>query len=133
MPRCSCADGGPSDGAGELLAGALPGGVGLGRGLAERAREPVRSGFLAVPVARRCNLTFRPASADPTRGWPCVREVVGVDPVGVVAGIAQKNYQRWKTVQEEIFRNFLSASHHEREEEEERAETSTRTPRSPRR
>ena len=62
-----------------------------------------------------------------------VREVVGVDPVGVVAGIAQKNYQRWKTVQEEIFRNFLSASHHEREEEEERAETSTRTPRSPRR
>lgn len=61
-----------------------------------------------------------------------VREVVGVDPVGVVAGIAQKNYQRWKTVQEEIFRNFLSASHHEREEEEQ-AQTTTRTPRSPRR
>jgi polyhydroxyalkanoate synthesis repressor PhaR len=61
-----------------------------------------------------------------------VREVVGVDPVGVVAGIAQKNYQRWKTVQEEIFRNFLSSSHHEREEEE-KAETSTRAPRSPRR
>lgn len=61
-----------------------------------------------------------------------VREVVGVDPVGVVAGIAQKNYQRWKAVQEEIFRNFLSSSHHEREEEEQ-AETSTRTPRSPRR
>lgn len=62
-----------------------------------------------------------------------VREVVGVDPVGVVAGIAQKNYQRWKAVQEEMFRNFLSSSHHEREEEEQPAETSTRTPRSPRR
>jgi polyhydroxyalkanoate synthesis repressor PhaR len=35
-----------------------------------------------------------------------VKEVVGVDPVGMVAGIAQKNYQRWKALQEEIFRNF---------------------------
>lgn len=35
-----------------------------------------------------------------------VKEVVGVDPVGMVAGIAQKNYQRWKALQEEIFRTF---------------------------
>lgn len=44
-----------------------------------------------------------------------VRDVVGVDPVGVVAGIAQKNYQRWKSVQEEIFRNFLSSSRQDRD------------------
>jgi polyhydroxyalkanoate synthesis repressor PhaR len=37
-----------------------------------------------------------------------VKEVVGVDPVGMVAGIAQKNYQRWKALQDEIFRTFLS-------------------------
>lgn len=40
-----------------------------------------------------------------------VREVVGVDPVGMVAGIAQKNYQRWKALQEEIFRNFSAMRH----------------------
>ncbi len=33
-----------------------------------------------------------------------VRNVVGVDPVGLVSGIAQKNYTRWKSVQEEISR-----------------------------
>lgn len=40
-----------------------------------------------------------------------VKEVVGVDPVGMVAGIAQKNYLRWKALQEEIFRSFASARH----------------------
>jgi len=39
-----------------------------------------------------------------------VRDMVGVDPVGVVAGIAQKNFQRWKNIQEEIFRTFVSSS-----------------------
>ncbi|MGB5210179.1 MAG: polyhydroxyalkanoate synthesis repressor PhaR [Gammaproteobacteria bacterium] len=33
-----------------------------------------------------------------------VRNVVGVDPVGLVSDIAQKNYSRWKSVQEEISR-----------------------------
>lgn len=32
-----------------------------------------------------------------------VKRVVGVDPIAAVAGIAQKNYNRWKSVQEEIF------------------------------
>ena len=40
-----------------------------------------------------------------------VKEVVGVDPVGMVAGIAPKNYQRWKALQEEIFRNFAASRH----------------------
>jgi polyhydroxyalkanoate synthesis regulator protein len=42
-----------------------------------------------------------------------VKSVVGVDPVGVVTGIAQKNYQRYKSVQDEIFKTFSG-----REEEE---------------
>ena len=31
------------------------------------------------------------------------RSVVGVDPVETVTAVAQKNYQRWKAVQEEVF------------------------------
>lgn len=64
-----------------------------------------------------------------------VRDVVGVDPVGVVAGIAQKNYQRWKAVQEEIFRNFLTSSRHDEADEKDESaaapppRTSSRTPR----
>lgn len=35
-----------------------------------------------------------------------VKSVVGIDPVGIVAGMAQKNYQRWKSVQEEFLKTF---------------------------
>lgn len=58
-----------------------------------------------------------------------VKEAVGVDPVGMVAGIAQKNYLRWKALQEEIFRNFVASRH----EHEDADEESRRTPRSSKR
>ncbi len=45
-----------------------------------------------------------------------VKSVVGVDPVGMVTGIAQKNYARYKAVQDEIFRTFSG-----REEEDEKS------------
>jgi polyhydroxyalkanoate synthesis repressor PhaR len=32
-----------------------------------------------------------------------LRNVVGVDPVEAVGAVAHKNYQRWKTLQEEVF------------------------------
>ena len=35
-----------------------------------------------------------------------VRGVVGVDPVGVVTNLAQKNYERWRALQEDIFRTL---------------------------
>ncbi|HSN72524.1 MAG TPA: polyhydroxyalkanoate synthesis repressor PhaR [Steroidobacteraceae bacterium] len=35
-----------------------------------------------------------------------VRGVVGVDPVGVVANLAQKNYERWRALQDDIFRTL---------------------------
>lgn len=35
-----------------------------------------------------------------------VRGVVGVDPVVMVSELAQKNYARWKSIQEDIFRTL---------------------------
>ena len=34
-----------------------------------------------------------------------VKAVVGMDPVETVAGVAQRNYQRWRSVQDEIFQH----------------------------
>jgi polyhydroxyalkanoate synthesis repressor PhaR len=36
-----------------------------------------------------------------------VKSVVGVDPVDAVSQIAQKNYQRWRSVQDDIFRTLF--------------------------
>jgi polyhydroxyalkanoate synthesis repressor PhaR len=47
-----------------------------------------------------------------------VKSMVGVDPIETVAGIAQKNYQRWRSVQDEIFRTLMSAAGKGREESE---------------
>ncbi len=39
-----------------------------------------------------------------------IRNVVGgIDPVGVVTTVTQKNYQRWKSVQDDIFRTLANA------------------------
>jgi polyhydroxyalkanoate synthesis repressor PhaR len=45
-----------------------------------------------------------------------VKSMVGVDPLETVAGIAQKNYQRWRSVQDEIFRTLMNAAGKGREE-----------------
>ena len=47
-----------------------------------------------------------------------VKSMVGVDPIETVAGIAQKNYQRWRSVQDEIFRTLMNAAGKSREEAE---------------
>lgn len=39
-----------------------------------------------------------------------VRNVVGIDPVGVVTDITLKNYSRWKSAQEEIFKTLMGAN-----------------------
>jgi polyhydroxyalkanoate synthesis regulator protein len=39
-----------------------------------------------------------------------VKAVVGLDPVETVAGVAQRNYQRWRSVQDEIFKTIMSAT-----------------------
>ena len=45
-----------------------------------------------------------------------VKRVVGVDPVEVVAEAAQKNFNRWKSLQDEVLRRF-SAGTRERPDE----------------
>ncbi len=42
-----------------------------------------------------------------------VRRVVGVDPVVAVADAAQKNFNRWKSLQDEVFRRFSGISREE--------------------
>jgi hypothetical protein len=39
-----------------------------------------------------------------------VKSVVGMDPVETVAGVAQRNYQRWRSVQDEIFKTLMNAA-----------------------
>jgi polyhydroxyalkanoate synthesis repressor PhaR len=39
-----------------------------------------------------------------------VKTVVGVDPVDAVTHIAQRNYQRWRAVQDEIFRRIVDVT-----------------------
>ena len=39
-----------------------------------------------------------------------VKNVVGLDPVGIVADITLKNYSRWKSAQEEIFKTLMGDS-----------------------
>ncbi len=45
-----------------------------------------------------------------------VKAVVGMDPVETVAGVAQRNYQRWRSVQDEIFRTLMNAAGRPRED-----------------
>ena len=37
-----------------------------------------------------------------------IKGVVGMDPVGAVTSLTMRNYQRWKSVQEDIFRTLSS-------------------------
>lgn len=39
-----------------------------------------------------------------------VKGVVGIDPVDAVAQVAQKNFQRWRAVQDEIYRTLVGAA-----------------------
>ncbi len=54
-----------------------------------------------------------------------VKKVVGVDPVLAVADITQKNYNRWKSLQDEVLNAFLG-SH--KDEDSADSKTSTKTP-----
>ena len=51
-----------------------------------------------------------------------VKDVVGVDPVGIMTDIAQKNYERWKSVQNEIFRTLTSIGGQENDRDNSRHE-----------
>ena len=44
-----------------------------------------------------------------------VKSMVGLDPVETVTSLAQKNYARWRSVQDEIFRALMNATSRGRE------------------
>lgn len=44
------------------------------------------------------------------------KSVVGMDPHSTAASVAPKNFQRWRSVQDEIFRALLEATHRVRSE-----------------
>jgi polyhydroxyalkanoate synthesis repressor PhaR len=54
-----------------------------------------------------------------------VKSMVGVDPVETVANLAQKNYARWRSVQDEIFKALMNATGRSRDRgtDEESAES----------
>ncbi|HEY4646114.1 MAG TPA: polyhydroxyalkanoate synthesis repressor PhaR [Steroidobacteraceae bacterium] len=47
-----------------------------------------------------------------------VKSMVGVDPVETVSNLAQKNYARWRSVQDEIFKALMNATGRGRERTE---------------
>jgi polyhydroxyalkanoate synthesis repressor PhaR len=55
-----------------------------------------------------------------------VKSVVGLDPVGMVTDIAQKNYARWKSVQDEILKTIGGRAEEEEERPRRRRSSSTR-------
>jgi polyhydroxyalkanoate synthesis repressor PhaR len=54
-----------------------------------------------------------------------VKSVVGIDPVDAVTSIAQKNYQRWKSVQDEIYKTLTGAPNRARADETEEKKVDT--------
>ncbi|MEO0575170.1 MAG: polyhydroxyalkanoate synthesis repressor PhaR [Pseudomonadota bacterium] len=51
-----------------------------------------------------------------------VRKVIGIDPVDAVAGLAQRNFARWRAVQEEVFK-LLNPKDEERKASRSKAAT----------
>jgi polyhydroxyalkanoate synthesis repressor PhaR len=55
-----------------------------------------------------------------------VKNVVGLDPVGMMTDIAQKNYARWKAVQDEILKTIGGRPEDEEERPRRRKSSTTR-------
>jgi polyhydroxyalkanoate synthesis repressor PhaR len=70
-----------------------------------RSYGKVVPGFMANYLEQSLKLFMTQQQA--IRGQ--VKRVVGVDPVAAVTDIAQKNFSRWKTLQEEVFRRLAGS------------------------
>lgn len=70
-----------------------------------RSYGKVVPGFLAKYLEQSMKLFV--AQQQSLRGQ--VKRVVGIDPVEVVADAAQKNFNRWKSLQDEVLRRFASS------------------------
>ena len=72
-----------------------------------RSYDKVVPGFMANYLEQSMKLFM--VQQQNLRGQ--VKRVVGVDPVTAVADIAQKNFNRWKSLQEEVLRRFSGNPH----------------------
>ena len=68
-----------------------------------RSYGKVMPGFMANYLEQSMRLFL--SQQQTLRGQ--VKRVVGIDPVEAVADVAQKNFNRWKSLQEEVFRRLL--------------------------
>ena len=89
-----------------------------------RAYETVMPGFMARYLEQSLKLFM--SQQQFLRGQ--VKRVVGVDPVTVVADMTQKNFARFRSLQEEVFQRFTGPNA-ESEEPEEVEETPAPKPR----
>ena len=89
-----------------------------------RAYETVMPGFMARYLEQSLKLFM--SQQQFLRGQ--VKRVVGVDPVTVVADMTQKNFARFRSLQEEVFQRFTGPNA-ESEEPEEPEEAPAPTPR----
>lgn len=71
-----------------------------------RSYGKVMPGFMAKYLEQSLRLFL--AQQQNIRGQ--VKRVVGIDPVEAVADVAQKNFNRWKSLQDEVFRRLMPAS-----------------------
>ncbi|ANO51488.1 polyhydroxyalkanoate synthesis repressor PhaR [Woeseia oceani] len=67
-----------------------------------RSYDSVMPGFMARYLEQSMKLVM--AQQQNIRGQ--VKKVVGIDPVTAVTDLAQKNFNRWKSLQDEVFRRF---------------------------
>ena len=77
-----------------------------------RSYGKVMPGFMANYLEQSMRLFM--AQQQNLRGQ--VKRVVGVDPVEAVAEVAQKNFNRWKALQDEVFKRLLPAGREETEQ-----------------
>ncbi len=89
-----------------------------------RAYETVMPGFMARYLEQSLKLFM--SQQQFLRGQ--VKRVVGVDPVTVVADMTQKNFARFRSLQEEVFQRF-SGAHPDSEDPEPPAEKPAPKPR----
>lgn len=83
-----------------------------------RSYGKVMPGFMAKYLEQSMKLFM--AQQQAIRGQ--VKKVVGADPIGAVADVAQKNFNRWKSLQDEVFRRFTGAGREHSDEDAKLAE-----------
>jgi polyhydroxyalkanoate synthesis repressor PhaR len=77
----------------------------------EHAGEPLMSrDFLSQVIRCYLEQSLKLFASQQREVRERAKTVVGSDPQDTVAAVTQRNYQRWRSVQDEIFRNLMGAT-----------------------